>query len=428
MSKNDPLKSIFDKSFANEHIQFDPAGWDQMESMLDAQPKKRTGFLWLFGGLSVIAGVILFALLNQGPEIYIPRTASVDYSEIPVNKLDMPSPAVSEASSNVNVDSKASNASANQINHANSSNSELTPSNGSEGIEIAVNEPNQLNENTIAEREEIPSETESSDTSGEIDINSDGNESQSLPVIAAASESESIKNAPRIDLNTMDLIYPEFSQEADVLDRSSDENQVQKRTRIMPYLRAGITNNSFSGDPGAFDAFGQLAGFGVEYQLMPHFLITSEINLYREQTNLAFTQQFTQHSYYELTQSQVFEVSELLSSELPIMLHYRMNRWRFATGFSLQYFISSKINETIVTESEAVDFTANEETRYDDFARWDQLSTFSFNIPIEVNYQLNDRYFIGARYRQGLNDLFMINSRVDRKSALEFYIRMNLRP
>ncbi|GEM_PF-6013089 len=456
MSEKDPLKSIFDKAFDQEAIPFDPQGWEQMESMLDAQPSNRAGYFWLFSGIALVAAGIGLSMLNSGlAESYHPRSSFADYATIEDVNLsitpnnidpntisvnaptsDTPDPVnapasspeaqpqttatLTTASNPIESSTPGTPIHSSAQNSAGRSNPSASATSAAQETINAAAVATTVNPVVPDQQESSPAGQPSLDQTAVAPKMPSNIASQSAPTPVILEEQQ------KDNLDKMEALGLGSENDARDVVTTDPEPETKARPALRPYARFGFVKTAETKDLRAFDGWGQTAGVGIEWRAAPHFLISTDVNLYREQVRYTLDANSEQYGFFRTQESSQVNVTEIVSAEVPLMLHYRWNRWNIGTGVSAQFILSSRISETYETSSTASDFTPTNEETFDGYARWSEMTPLNINVPVQVMYRFSDNYYIGGRYRYGFNDLFRLNGVTDRKTGFEIFIRMNL--
>lgn len=451
MSEKDPLKSIFDSAFAQESIAFDPKGWEQMETALNATPKKRLGFLWLFSGIALVAAGMGITMLNSNmAATYEPRVGMAIYGPIdlvdPINSDQLIQSDLATDDKN-QTNTQNSNAGFEPSKSANeetkttinttstaaaTASADVIGSSSTEAPEVAVGPTEPIRTDDPAINGSSLATTSAPALAGTIapsaspERQTEVKEDQPSLLKGQSTAAPATLLDNREMLGSMEFLSASplmENNEQDLVTQAIENDDSQKR-QIKFYGRIGVVKTANTKGLSGFDGFGQTIGAGVEWRAKPHFLLSTELNIYREKVRYELTQNSEQYGFFQTEESLLMNVSDLISFEVPLMAHYRYNRWTAGAGLSAQILASSKITETY-SQSGTADFTPTSTQTFEGYARWSEMARVNVNLPVQVIYRFQEAYFVGARYRYGFNDLFKMNGVVDRKTGFEIFLRMN---
>ncbi len=424
----DNLKDIFNDAFAAESIPFDNAAWQEMNNLLIAQRRRKLLFGWLTGSaiaLAVLGGLYLF--LTNAKESYTPRYYNYSFEKFetkPITTELASLSAVTSESANLSetahpsLEEKSSSTKTSVVN-AQSQKDEVSSAASIKSQPVftaadEVSEPEPIIK-TITAQSESKVGTEPKDV---LALES----TQSAGVITSSEAEQAIPTAISLEVKSIDQLklMPMVT-----LENNSDPIAFEDRTipnleskkSLNTYLSIGFSKSFDKPASLGFSRWGQRGGIGATYQLRNNLLLAAELNIARDMVNYEEVSNRTEYGYQKYEFEQTVRVKEMLLTEIPILVYYRQNRLMVGTGIKLGYLLSSRIEEE---NSETVTI------KDVGFANWKDLNSMRISVPIDVNYQLNQTYFVGCRYHYGLNDVFDRTSIIDRNNRFDLYLKMNL--
>jgi hypothetical protein len=412
--KKDPLKDLFTETFANEEIVFNHAAWDAMNNLLHRNQRQR--FLWIaitsFGSFGAIC-LMLLVFFQPFNKVYEPRNeASMRFSSL-----------------SIDIENKS-------LESLNKSNSHVLKRGGE-------------NNTTLQYAEQ------------QTDFKS--NHQKVKPVIAESSGDDIIVNPQTVvrqksdDHNKVspELMNPSFGELATTLAANYDGmkatryaiNKIDKiewkpanRTGFNPenrvftapldlslestfYIRLGGSKNFMIGT-------GQIGGLGYQKQIAPHILINAELNIARDYTYFNLVQTRIAYGFDQYRSALRIWANEMIHIENPLLIRFRYNRLSAATGLTLGLIWTSNVIEESLPANEVDPEhkrpVGNQESL--GYVNWSEIRALQLALPLDVQYQLDERYFIGTRIQYGLRDAFTITPEMNRLNRFEFYFKMNLNP
>ncbi len=81
MENNPDLGKLFKKQLANIKTSPDVSIWENIEKTLEKKQKRRVGFIWFFGGLGVLTGILLLSYFVQSGEVNLEKKDTPTHNE-----------------------------------------------------------------------------------------------------------------------------------------------------------------------------------------------------------------------------------------------------------------------------------------------------------------------------------------------------------
>jgi hypothetical protein len=417
---NDQIKDLFESAFAAENIPFSATAWESMNTALDQQQSKKTGWYWSSAIAATIA-IVLASLpftINHSENTYSPR--NTDQSFLSNAQLEVEPIATKTLSK---TDSKLETNSFKEISEEvlTSSNQNtktttsltLTKANASEensenAIASAYSEPSSNPEEirkTASGSAPKPASTVATSKSGGSSINQNiilrkQKVLDEMPVLSAIIPSEAALITPR-------------DQE---LDSIISANKKWNNHMVFGITKTGISATKF------YPNWGQRFGVGTTYKLKNHFYLSGEVSFSRDAVSIISNEQIVK---YGLTKTQIEQqtlTSELLYINIPVIAQYRANRFLIGAGPVLNYLTGVKNTETRLTES------GNKQPQTEELQRgyftWDNYNRINAGLLLDAQYQIAEPLHIGLRSQYGFNDL--LKDQTLKRAQFEFYIKLNL--
>ena len=144
-------------------------------------------------------------------------------------------------------------------------------------------------------------------------------------------------------------------------------------------------------------------------------MLAGEVLFSRDHVSYENTTSVVYYGYSQYHIDQSIRVKDMLLTEIPVLVYYRQNRFKFGAGFKFGYLISSNIEESKADQNNQIGLVD-----------WTALKPQRFGIPIDAEYQLGEHYFIGCRYNFGLNDVFNQTRFIDRNNRFDIQFKMTL--
>lgn len=430
----DPLKDLFQEAFDKEHIPFDPAAWDQMNLLLNQQVRRR--FLWIgFGGMGgfTLLTLLIFLVFTGTSAIYQPRGSAFTAS-----KASIAPPPTAQPSEALDAAELAPRQTSNERE------STQTPTSSSR-LDIASTPNTQTNIDATEPKQLLASNTPgSASVEGTPAANTASTSETSVDAFTphvqtadttsrSTSELPSPWNIPPVVLSSFSsrrditpinrIVWEGTPNPAGTFESRTLESPPSLRNTSQFYLRVGLSRNFMLNT-------GQVGGIGYERQLAEHFLVSAELNLTRDHTYFNYTQTRTVHGFDQYNRALRIWTSEMIHTELPILLRFRWNRMTLGSGITLGRLWSSQVIEETLELNEvstAHKQPVGEQTDMG-YVNWSELRALQIALPIDFQYQLDERYGLGVRYQYGLKDAFTITQMTDRLNRLEFYLKISLNP
>lgn len=427
---NDPLKDLFQEAFAKEDIPFDPAAWNQMNALLNQQQRRR--FLWIglggSGGFTLLTILILF-FFNENATIYEPRGDAYKGSETSSTAPSTPEPVQSLS---------PAQQTAEWIENEESETASFSGALLNEGLTSSTNKAsnNDLTESTQSTASNTPDATPDQNQSRALA--SEAPEDAAMPPAQTAdttslttAELPTPWNIPpdvfsslfsRRDINPINrIVWQAPADPTGTFEDRTLESPAEPQVPSQFYLRIGLSRNFML-------KTGQVGGIGYERQLAEHVLLNAELNLTRDYTYFNYVQQRTDHGFDQYNVALRIWASEMIHAELPLMLRFRWNRLTVGSGFTFGLLWSTEvIEESLETSklSSAHKQPVGDQTSVG-YVNWSAARSPQIAVPIDIQYQLDERYAIGGRFQYGLRDAFGVTQITERLHRIECYLKMNL--
>lgn len=406
--KNDPLKDLFNETFANEEIVFNEAAWQAMNGLLNKSHYRRFMWIAISGTFSFGAVCLLVMLLfNSSSKIYQPRKNAFQFSS------------ALSAENNIS-DAKTGTSVPELVSAENIAFSTLST------VKNERSEPITKTHSTLSKPEE-----QSGKTHSETGLKT--TEGQAVTTL----QTESLPYG-QLNSNPLedDIAFEEQRIALEKLDKMKTKSwdtaafSPEARPALPPYLlnyesgfyiRIGASRNFMLGT-------GQIGGLGYQKQIADHLFLNAEIIAARDYTYFNLIQEQVIYGFDQYNSALRIWASEMIHVESPLLVRFRHNRISGATGLSLGLVWTSKvIEETLLMD----DVIAEQKQPIGNqtelgYVNWGELRTLQLALPLDVQYQLDERYFIGTRLQLGLRDAFIITPEMDRLNRFEFYFKMNL--
>lgn len=430
----DPLKDLFQEAFDKEHIPFDPAAWDQMNLLLNQQVRRR--FLWIgFGGMGgfTLLTLLTFLFFTGTSAIYQPRGSAFTVSETPKTPASSSQP-FHEPEGSKQTSRPTGSEDATTLTPKSSSSLDIASRPNTQS-NIDSTEPNQL----LASNTAGSVSAEGTPAANTASVGNNSADALTPPVQTADTTARTTAELPspwnippdvlssfssRRDINPINrIVWEGTPNPAGTFESRTLESPPSLRNTSQFYLRVGLSRNFMLNT-------GQVGGIGYERQLAEHFLVSAELNLTRDHTYFNYTQTRTVHGFDQYNRALRIWASEMIHTELPILLRLRWNRMTLGSGITLGRLWSSQVTEESLDLSEvstAHKQPVGEQTDMG-YVNWSELRALQIALPIDFQYQLDERYGMGVRYQYGLKDAFTITQMTDRLNRLEFYLKISLNP
>ncbi|MEQ9188811.1 MAG: hypothetical protein RLP15_13840 [Cryomorphaceae bacterium] len=412
--KKDELKDIFDAAFTQEAIPVDVANWDAISAALDQRSRRKAIYYWLMGlGLLFLGGISGLAVWSIAqPPAYLPGHVSSfsHLDDLPEGEC-LP---VYNSSSDIQLPTKDADEMA-EVAH-------VAQQESTQGSAFRALQPKSRSGSPNELQKSFPNLTSEHSHEPILPLSS----SSSDQVGSASIDDSPIATEARIEdlLEKMPLRHEHLAAEIKALSTRHPDTIDHERPWVA-YIRAGVALNT-SSEPG------QVGGIGVSAHLLDNLLFGTELLLVRDFVNLESVIDGQTYGYEAYQQSILIQASEILSTELPVFVRYRWNRFSLGGGLSASYVIGARLTERHSLRSSKTQqpWTSDELTEVVDvgYVRWKAVNPFRLSATTDLSYQLTERYYVGSRISYPLQDVFTSNTVNDRFIRLEFYLKMSLKP
>lgn len=444
--QKDDLKNLFNSAFAAENVEFSPAAWESMNSMLDQKQRKRGFWLWMSSGLAtlflIVASIPFFL---QEKNVYEPRifgqdlisASSLDFTDIELKNQQAPQTITSDNQTTNNEssfkteDKLASTKSDKSLSKPKAVASSTRPTTVDNTITnqtgSAVSNQGSVkptsNTTVMSDDQTNSSKDFLLSTPPAITQSGLGNDEGSGTI---AEEDHSTQPQVLRSKETIDFL-PTLSthliSESTIIDRENeDEESLTDDSKWNHYMIFGLTralNTGFKPYPN----WGQHFGVGTTFKLRNHLYLSGELAMSRDAVDIVTVTTANKYGFSKTVIDQETRTSEMLFVEMPIMLHYRYNRLKIGGGPMLQYLSGVKNTETRTTQT--ANGTVLSEDLQNGYFTWNQFNRFNVGLMLDASYQIGEPIHIGIRNNIGLTNIFSTEQTL-RHSRLEFYIKLDL--
>jgi hypothetical protein len=438
--QKDDLKDLFNSAFAAENVEFSPAAWEGMNTMLDQKQRKRGFWLWMSGGLAtlaLIAASVPFFL--QEKNVYEPRILGQKVlSQSLLNLTD------------INIDNTNSpqryfpnNQAENTPSTAASQNNQqsTTPEHvENTGVLAAASQPVKSiipSSNTTIPTKQTIAKAPKNNLEPEIEIiaseptpntveapdNASGNPVSDEATIVANNSTTSQVTRASENLGYLPILSNDLNSESNIIIRENEEvESLKDGSRWNHYMVFGLTR-ALSSNFKPYPNWGQRFGVGTSLKLRNHLYISGELAMALDAVDIVTVTTANKYGLSKTVIDQETTTSELLFAEMPILLHYRYNRVKLGGGPMLQYLTGVKNNETRTTQT--ANGTVLSEDLQSGYYSWNQFKRFNLGLILDASYQIGEPIYIGVRNNFGLTNI-LSTDQILRQSRLEFYIKLDL--
>lgn len=387
------LDEIFRKKLTNREFEFNPANWEAMEAMLDADRKPAVFYWW------TSAAVVLFGLLTAGIAIFQNPVLENDIQPISTNIQNENSiPTLEDERESFQ---NSENSIANEMESSTSNANEHKPD-----VEQSMAKPNSSDEE-------------------EFGI---GNNPQEAEAIAAVQGTEETQNAVSANANNqapseiredeteiafLDLLAKPFPILITVQNNSliphrqypsSDIRKFQKQHEVS--MIAGIgAGPSFNGGEESKD---WLIGLNYEYRFSFNWSINTSLSY-----NAKMSPGIVHHSdsiFHSFSPERIIterENKRLDYFELPIQITRSFN-----SKHQLGLGIYSSVLFSTVTDVKRTSITIKEtkESEFSESGLSENFKVFDYGLTSSYSYQFNPSLNLGVQFKYGLSDITVNNT------------------
>ncbi|MEX2595898.1 MAG: outer membrane beta-barrel protein [Salibacteraceae bacterium] len=408
---DDELKNLFNKTFAEEHIPFDPGAWPEMEKMLSHKKRRRAFWMWFSGTGTLLVFLAVYSLMSATSQaVYEPRHERFEAQNLFNQAASQEPIALVEQSQTTEKLQSSETVNHSQRSNSSSSKDKTVSNNISSGnaLKTDVKSTVQTEENALDDRKLSNVQT-GSNTQADL-VNIDG-ETQLL-------DQSMVQKMPMLTL--------EVTETNTIVPSNEDVAHINEPKRPIPYVRFGVSRVF---DPGLLSSsaqnFGQIAGIGFDYQLAHHLLISAELNASHDAVNYSYTNQSVYFGYDATQLDLTVNVHKMVYAEIPLLLRYRSNK--FTIGGGLNTGLLTALNVVEGSRQSGAQLEAKEIEKKQGYVRWDAMPPLLFSLAADAQYQLSERMFIGTRFTFGLNDVWLKTPEIDRKNRLELYLKVPIK-
>lgn len=445
-NQKDDLKDLFNSAFAAENVEFSPAAWEGMNTMLDQKQSKRGFWLWMSSGLAtllLIAASIPFFL--QEGNVYEPRMSSqeilsesvLNINDISLKNNNTPQTNFSNNQTTTNQthpELKSNKPSSNSENNMIKTTAVVTTSQPDQTMATA----NAATQSSIADEQLIANAIQNDATSEGgnignepvphsipiiIDENESGNDPDDQAMMPATNTTTTQITRSTETLDYLPTLSAKIGSASNIIIRDKEEGEsLSDGSKWNHYMISGLTralNSSLKPYPN----WGQRFGIGTTLKLRNHLYLSGELAMARDAVDITTVTTANKYGLTKTVIDQETNTSELLFAEMPILLHYRYNRIKVGGGPMLQYLTGVKNNEIRTTQM--ANGTVVTEDLQSGYYTWDQFNRFNVGLTLDASYQVGEPIHIGIRNNFGLTNLFSTDQML-RQSRLEFYIKLDL--
>lgn len=388
------LDEIFRKKLTNRELAFNPANWDAMETMLDADKKPAIFYWWtsaavvLFGLLT--AGITLFQNPILGDDAALPISTTIQTKE----KIDLPNNNTQESNTLNSVENIASQS--------------------SDGLESS--EADILNQSTEAaevSQEPINSPVSAVNNGGGIVVNQNTNENYPVANVVngldqSTDDTEDVSKIAFISLLEKPIPSLGYSVSNTLVpNREYPSKQIRKFQKQQEIsMLAGLgAGPSFNGGEASKD---WLIGLNYEYRFSFNWSVNAALS-YNAKLSPGIIQNSDSifHSFSPERVITEMENSRLDYIEMPIYFTRTFN-----TKHQLGLGVYSSVLFNIKTDIKRKNITIKEtkESEFSESGLSENFRVFDYGFTSSYSYQFNPSLNLGVQFKYGLSDITVNNT------------------